>query len=120
MKRGSSLRFIECPMPLTSGLVLGGCMALLLTQLYGRVLNGFDDVHVAGASAQVSGNGLADLGLARARVARQKRHAGHHHARGAVAALQAVLLPEALLDGMQLAALLQPLDRFQLAPVGLD
>ena len=49
----------------------------------------------------------------------QQRAAGHHHARRAEAALQAVLLPEALLERVQLAVLLQALDGRDLAAVGL-
>src|SRR5215471_15853973 len=101
MKRGSSLRFIECPMPPTSGLVLG-CMACLLAQPLGCELDCLDDVHVAGAATQISGNRLPDLRFARILVLGQQRAAGHHHPRGAVAALQPVLLPEPLLDWMEL------------------
>src|SRR5206468_790441 len=43
-----------------------------------------------------------------------------HHSRRAVAALQAVLLPEAFLDGMELAVLLEALDGRDLMAVGLD
>src|SRR5215471_8511121 len=97
MKRGSSLRFIECPMPPTSGLVLG-CMACLLAQPLGRELDCLDDVHVTGAATQISGNRLPDLCFARVLVPGQQGTAGHHHSRSAVPTLQPVLLPEALLD----------------------
>src|SRR5215831_3388526 len=102
MKRGSSLRFIECPMPPTSGLVLG-CMACLLTQPLGRVLDCLDDVHVARAATEVSGDGFPDLRFTRRFVSGEERAAGHHHPGGAVAALQTVLLPEPLLDRVELS-----------------
>src|SRR6266568_3798150 len=108
MKRGSSLRRIEWPIPATSGVVLGGIGRLL--HAAGGVLDRLDDVDVAGAAAQVPRDGLADLELARRRVPGQQRRRGHHHARRAEAALQAVLLPEAELDRVELALLLQALD----------
>ena len=49
----------------------------------------------------------------------QQRVARHHHAGRAEAALQAVLLAEALLHRIELAVLLEPLDRHDLAAVGL-
>ena len=107
-------------MPPTSGVVRVSCHGLPPYRvLRGRVLHGLDDVHVAGAAAEVAGDGLADLVLARVLVALQQRVAGHHHAGRAVAALQPVLLQEALLDRVELAVLLQPLDGHDLAAVGL-
>src|SRR5437762_12333249 len=103
MKRGSSLRFIEWPIPATSGLVLGGMARSLLAQACRGVFDGLHDVHIAGAPAQVARDGLADLELGRARVRRQQGAAGHHHARRAIAALQAVLFPESFLNGVELA-----------------
>src|SRR5882724_8130335 len=132
MKRGSSLRFIEWPMPPTSALVLGVALpslfvammirslALRLAQLGGGVLHRLDDVDVTGAAAEVAGDRLADLLLAGVLVLLEQRAAGYHHAGRAEAALQAVLLHEPLLDGVQLAVLLEPLDGLDLAPVGLD
>src|SRR4030095_1416939 len=84
------------------------------------MLDGFDDIHVAGAPAEVAGDGPPDLILARRRVLLEKRVAGHQHAGGAVAALQAMLGHEALLQRVELAVLLQPFHRHDLAPVGLD
>src|SRR5712692_4436179 len=126
MKRGSSLRFIEWPMPQILASVLGSLIAdllmlsaLRLAHFLGRVLHGLDDVHVAREAAQVPGDGFADLLLARVLVALQERTRGHQHARGAEAALQTVLLGKALLHRMKLAALLQALDRGDLRAVGL-
>src|SRR5579863_900492 len=124
MKRGSSLRFIEWPMPQTAAVVFSSMMALSLSRrraLFGRaqrgggVLHRLDDVHVTGAAAEVAGDRLADLQLAGIGVALQQRVARDHHARRAETALQTVLLPEAVLDGMELAFLLEALDRHHLA-----
>src|SRR5690242_12746108 len=94
MKRGSSLRFTEWPMPPTSGVVCGSVMpagrcsisvaiAVLLAalclgcrwlggrlggrrcvrlrrQIAGGLLDRLDDVHVAGAAAEVAADSLAD------------------------------------------------------------
>src|SRR4051794_6434924 len=116
MKRGSSLRFIEWPMPQMAAEVRGSMAYLLFRrrvggglQLGGRVLHGFDDVDVAGAPAEVAGDRLADLPFAGIRIACQQGRAGEHHARRAEAALQAVLLPETFLNGVELAILLQAL-----------
>src|SRR5260221_14278447 len=128
MKRGSSLRFIEWPMPQILASVLGSLIAGLLMRLrstlrlahfLGRVLHGLDDIHIARAAAQIPANSLADLLLARILVAYEERARGHQHARRAESALQAVLLGEALLHRMELAALLQSFDRGDLAAVGL-
>src|SRR5215471_5865079 len=125
MKRGSSLRFIEWPMPHTSALVFGVprsslvAMVSSLAQLGGGVLHRLDDVDVARAAAQVARDRVADLILAGVLVLLQQRAAGHHHAGRAEAALQAVLLHEAFLDRVQLAVLLETLDGLHIAPVGL-
>src|SRR5438046_391210 len=117
MKRGSSLRFMEWPMPQILASVLGSLMMSPLAHLLGRVLHGLDDVHVTGAAAEIPRNGLADLLLARVLVALEERARGHQHAGGAKTALQAVLLGEALLHRMELAALLEALDRGDLRAV---
>src|SRR6266850_2461045 len=96
-------------MPQTSGLVLGVVMGslLLLAQPLGCGLDGFDDVRIARAAAEVAADCLSDVRLAGLLVARQQRAAGHHHPRRAVPALQPVLVPERFLDGVELAVLLQ-------------
>src|SRR5215510_6392333 len=119
MKRGSSLRRIEWPMPQILASVLGVVMTKLLTHLLGRVLDSLDDVDVAGAAAEIARDRLADLLLARVLVPLEQRDARHHHSRRTVAALQAVLLGEPLLHGVELAALLEVLDGPDLATVGL-
>ena len=56
--------------------------------------------------------------LGRVGVAVEQRPGGHHHARGAEAALQAVALHEALLHRVELAVLLEALDRADLVAAG--
>src|SRR5215831_12827995 len=121
MKRGSSLRFIEWPMPQILASVLGvmSPMEFSSTHLFGGVLHRLDDVHIAGAAAQVARDRLADLLLARVLVAREERAGGHEHSRRAEAALQTVLLGETLLHRVELASLLQSLDRGDARAVGL-
>src|SRR5207245_294697 len=62
---------------------------------------------------------VADLLLAGLWICVQQPAGGHDHARCAVAALQAVFLPEPLLHRVQLAILFQPLDRGERATVRL-
>src|SRR3954453_17590951 len=94
-------------------------MGALLLHLLGGVLDGLHDVHVPGAAAEISGDGLPALRLARVLVAIEERAARQPPSRRAVAALQAVLLPESFLHGVEFSVLLEPLDGGDLAPVGL-
>ena len=57
---------------------------------------------VAGATADVAGNCVAYIGLSGAGRLGQKRGKRYQHARGAKAALQAVIVAEGLLNRMQL------------------
>src|SRR6266849_5034174 len=86
----------------------------------GGPLDRFHDVVVAGAAAQVALELVADLLLRGFRVALEHLVDGHDHAGRAEAALQTVLLPEALLDRVQLAVLGEPFDRHDVGAVGLD
>src|SRR6267378_4499536 len=61
-------------------------------------LHRLDDLLVAGAAAQVPADRIADLLFGRARVRIQQALGRDQHARGAVAALQAVRLAEAVLQ----------------------
>src|SRR5690349_10206961 len=69
-----------------------------------------DDVLVAGAPADLAGDGLPDLRLVRVRVAVEQPARGHHHARRAEPALEAVALDEPLLHRVKLAVPLQAFD----------
>src|SRR5262245_30338424 len=102
MKRASSLRATEWPSPRTS-------VAIALSP-HGRggALHGLDDVLVPGAAADVPRQRPADLLLAGVGVLGEERARGQHHPRSAESALQAVLLVERGLDGVQLAALREP------------
>src|SRR5262245_48235775 len=100
MKRGSSLRLIEWPIPPTSAVVRGSMVSSSLPKLGRRVLDGLHDVHVARTAAEVARDRVPDVALGGRLVLAQERNARHHHAGRAVAALEAVLLPEAFLDRM--------------------
>src|SRR3954447_5841146 len=125
MNRSSSTRLRLDPSPpilISSSALL--VMALLRpwglrTLLFGRPQDGLHDVLVAGAAAQVAGQRPAHVFLGRAGVAVEQALGGHHHAGRAEPALQAVLLPEALLQRVQLARAGQPLHGGDLAPVDL-
>src|SRR5260370_37760207 len=86
----------------------------------GRALHGLDDVHVARTPAEVAFEALPDLVLGRVRVLVQEVGGRHDETRRAVAALQAVLVPERLLDRVQLAVFGHALDRGQALALGLD
>src|SRR5579864_4269549 len=88
--------------------------------LRGAVLDSFDDVDVAGAAAQVARNAAANVGLRRIWIGREQRLGDHQHARRAEATLQSVLLPEALLQRVELRALGQALNSLYVRPVRLD
>src|SRR4029077_15778739 len=85
-----------------------------------RLLDRFHDVDVARASAQVPGDPLPDLRLGGIRALAQEPGGLPDHPRGAEAALEAVLVPEGLLERVELSALLHALDSHDLGAVGLD
>ncbi len=74
-----------------------------------------DDRAVAGATADVALQGVRQVGLVRFVEGRRGR--GHHHAGGAVAALEGLRVVERLLDGMKHAVLGETLDGRDLAAV---
>src|SRR5207249_2196466 len=77
----------------------------------GGPLDRLHDVVVAGAAAEVALELVADLLFRRLRIALEQLVGGHDHTRRAEAALEPVLLPEPLLDRMQLAVPREALDR---------
>src|SRR5262249_61978218 len=92
MRRGSSRRLTRSPTIFgntgDAGMVTSSSAFLV------GVLNGVDDVLVAGAATEITGEALPDLTLRRRRRVLEQRHRRHDHPRRAEAALQAVLLPE--------------------------
>src|SRR5437764_8481606 len=87
-------------------------------RVLGRPADRADDVLVAGAPADLTGQHLADLGLGRVRVAVEQPARGHHHAGRAEAALQAVTLDEPVLDRVELAVSGEVLDGTYRTAVG--
>src|SRR4029079_14270375 len=88
--------------------------------LAGRLLDRLDDVHVSGTATQVAADPLADLVLGRRLVLAEEPGSLHDHARGAEAALEAVLVPERLLERVEGGAVGPALDGLDLSTVGLD
>src|SRR4029078_20650 len=151
MKRGSSLRLTEWPMPPISGLVrrsrsvsvvmtwfssagrgrfggdrlavdrLGGGDrgGLGCREFSGGLLDRLDDVHVAGAATEVAADALPDLGFVGLRVLAEQPCRLHDHPRRAEAALQAVLIPERLLERVERRLAGHPLDGLELATIRL-
>src|SRR5215212_630497 len=83
-------------------------------------LDRFDNIDIARATAKVPRDGPADLELARAWIRLEQRDAGEHHPGGTEAALEAVLIPERLLDRVKGAVLFEAFDGADLAAVDLD
>src|SRR5918996_3202870 len=118
MKRSSSLRLIDWPMPPArsstsdtktssdSGWCLGGGGP----HAFGGPLHGLDDVHVAGAAAYVSRQCCADVFLRRRRVFVQELLRDEHHGRRTEPTLEAVALLEALLNRVELSVRGESLD----------
>src|SRR5882672_3600195 len=88
---------------LGSGRSFCGLLHWRRVELVSGVLDGFDDVLVAGAAAKIAGNAEANFFFARRRVLPQQPVGAHDHARRAEAALQSVHFTEALLQRVQRA-----------------
>src|ERR1700722_14950918 len=125
MKRSSSTRLRLDPRPPilissrardSSAVVVTLC---LRPELLGRPEHRFHDVLVAGAAAQVAGQRPPHVFLRRIGVAVEQVLGGHHHARRAEPPLEAGLLPEPLLDRVQLARRGQALHGGDLPAVAL-
>src|SRR5688572_23778903 len=91
-----------------------------LAERAGGLLAGLHDVHVASAAAQVAADPFSDLVLGGVGVVAAPPRGLHDHSRGAEAALEAVLVPERLLERMEAGAVGDALDGPDLATVGLD
>src|ERR1700760_646187 len=127
MKRSSSTRLRLEPRPpiLTSSrardsVVLVVTSGLLALELRGRPEHRLHDVLVAGAAAQVARYRPPHVFLGGIGVAVEQVFGRHHHPRRAEPALQAVLLPETLLDRVQLAGRGQALHGGDVTAVDLD
>src|SRR5262245_10266121 len=127
MKRGSSFRFIEWPMPLILASVVGWLMvwspgprddagSLELAHFLGRVLHGSHDGHVAGPAAVLPGACLPDFPLTRDLGALPHCRAPHHRAPPAEPTLQPAPPGDAPPHGLQLAALREAFDGCDLHP----
>ena len=85
----------------------------------GRRVDGVEDLRVAGAAAEVAGERLAHLVVARVRDAVEQVGGGDDEPRRAEAALHRAGRRERLLHRMERAVAGEPLDRDDLAPVRL-
>src|SRR6185369_5306114 len=72
-----------------------------LAQRAGGLLHGFHDVHVPRTATQVAADPLADIALGRIRVLAEQPGRLHDHPRRAEATLETVLVPERLLEWME-------------------
>jgi hypothetical protein len=94
-------------------------MAYLCIPFSSGVLNRVDDVLIAGATAEIAGNPLADLALGRLRVVLQQPDRRHDHPGRAETALQPMFFPEAFLQRVQLAVRGEALNRRDCRSIGL-
>ena len=84
-----------------------------------RQPHGVQDLLVPRAAAEVAGQRLADLGVGGVRLPGQQVVGLHQQPGGAEAALHRPRLDERLLEGVQVVALREALDRADLAALGL-
>src|SRR5439155_27134173 len=78
----------------------------------GRQLDGFVNLDVAGAAAEIARQCLLDVVSCRTRVGGEQRFGGEEERRGTVAALCGTQLREGLLEGMEPHALCHDFDCF--------
>src|SRR5262245_41533 len=98
MKRGSSRRLMLAPISFAVAMVAS---PLSRRHGLGGVLDGLDDVVVSRAAAEIALELVADLLLRGLRIPLEELGRRHDHAGCAEATLQPVLLPEGVLDGME-------------------
>src|SRR5262245_1665355 len=111
MSRGSSVRFTRWPTYLFD-MVSPTDLKLLARGFFrGGILDGFDDVLVAGAATDVAVETVADLFARRIGVACEQLPRCDDHPGRAVSALESVSFPEPFLDRVQFAVLREALDR---------
>src|SRR5207247_8938090 len=92
----------------------------LSTSFLCRVLHGFHDMLITGATAQISLQSMPNLVARRIWIAIDDLGRGYDHPRRAVAALQTVMFPESFLHRMQLPIRGQAFDSCDVRAVGLD
>src|ERR671924_1923432 len=85
----------------------------------GRQAHSVEDLRVAGAAAEVAGEGLADLVLARVGMPLEKRGCRDDEPGSAEAALDSARLDESLLHPVQAPLLAEALDGHDFVPVRL-
>ena len=109
-----------CSVPAASTVAIAQSSMTSASLIAGRQPHRVEDLLVARAAAQVAGERLADLGVGRARRARQQVVRGDDQPRRAEAALHGAGLQERLLDRVQLVlGRREPLDGHDLAALGL-
>src|SRR5665213_94669 len=94
-------------------------IASALRHGFGAGFDRLDDVVIAGAAAEIALEPFADFRLGRLLVVLHQIERAHHHAGGAEAALQSVMLAEGRLHRMQLVALSDALDGDDVGAVAL-
>src|SRR2546430_6386421 len=96
------------------------CAGILTSHPQGRELDGVEDLRIAGAPAEISGEGVLDLLPRRARTVGEKRRGGEENTGRAVPALGGAQLGKGLLERVEAAALRHPFDRRDPASLRLD
>src|SRR5881409_732710 len=119
MNRGSSRRLMDLPNRRVSVAVAIGATSLRSGHVLRGPLNLLHDVVVARAPAQIAFELVTDELFGGLGITLEQLVGGQDHTGCAEPALQAVLLPEALLDRVQLAVLREPLDGRDLRAVRL-
>jgi hypothetical protein len=84
------------------------------------VLNGFDDVLIPGAAAEIAFQTVTYLGLAGIGIAIEDLCGSHDHSRSAIAALQSMVFPKSFLHRVELAVPRKSLDGGYIRAVSLD
>jgi hypothetical protein len=84
-----------------SQLLIIRCGLGSIRQHSGGSLHRLDDIVIAGATAEIAFEGVANGRLVRILLPGKEGGRGQHHPRRAIATLQTVLLPERPLDGME-------------------
>src|SRR5262245_29002666 len=114
----SSRRGTERPMNFCflSGIHLG---FVSLAHFFRRSTNGLDDVLITGAAAEIGRQNIKQVAVADIGFALEHAHCQHQKARRAEATLQAMVIHECLLHGMQLCAVRQSFDGADLLAIGL-